>query len=423
MPILACPFVLFLAFPSLPQQPLYEFRGFGSSTANLGDVDGDGVSDFLAGDQLHGVSGRTLKTLFHFPEVFVAPFNSAEFVRGAGDLDGDGFGDVLLARGVVSGAELLQETVGRGGRIEVLYPFHPPLLNLGIPGGFAVLGDVDGDGLEDFAGGWPDYYIRRCPGDHPAFTHGESGGEVTLYASGGVPGVLASGNQTFDAFGGVVARLGDLDGDGLADLGVATRIVPLDSTLFCSFPGGRYAQARSSASGAILWEVPVAPRTMTAVDDLDGDGTDDVAMGFPYAESVELRSGRTGALLRSIVRPLTSPGSHLFGNALLAWPDEDGDGLGELVVSAPQPVVYPIGVPGGPSSAGPGLVLVYSTGTGKLLGLLHGKERDQEFGRSIARLDDLDGDGRPELAVGSTRPEGGLVQVFSPRPLGHLRGR
>jgi hypothetical protein len=217
-----------------------------------------------------------------------------------------------------------------------------------------------------------------------------------------------------DAFGGLVARLGDVDGDGLADIAFATRRVSLSSNYFCSFPEGDYVRAVSSASGRLIWEQQGAPRSMATVGDLNNDGIAYVAMGFPYDGRVELRSGANGVLLRRFDDLFLGPGLHLFGHQLLAWPDEDGDGVEDLVVSAPQPLVFPIGVPGGPQAAGPGKVLLLSSNTGSRLGLLRGEISGQEFGARIARLADRNGDGRPELGVGSPYgAEGGLVQVFA----------
>ncbi|HEX6885633.1 MAG TPA: hypothetical protein VF530_19830 [Planctomycetota bacterium] len=408
-----------------PQAPLAEFPGHGPGTANLGDLDGDGVEDFLAGTPFaggpfHAVSGRTLKTLFLNPlGVWGTP--AADFVHAVGDFDGDGFGDVLVPPNVLSGASLLSVDPSRYDPPVVLLGFYSPYAST-IEGGYAVLGDLDGDGRSEIAVGSPNAYVFRCPSDHPGFVTGDNGGAAITHSS--LDGSIRSvhfGTSVGDSLGGVVARLGDLDGDGLADLGAATRQPPVSDTLFCSFSGGGYTRALSSGTGALLWEVSVAPRALCAIDDVDEDGTDDVALGFPYHGKIELRSGRTGALLLTIDDDaFLGPGTHLFGNQVLAWPDADGDGLGDLVASAPQPLVFSFGFP---SSAGPGQVVVLSSRSGKVVSQLHGKASGQEFGVQIARLGDLTGDGTPELAVGSTARSDGLVQVFSPRTLVQGRGR
>lgn len=416
MPCLAPILLVAVLVPArslLAQEPLTEFRGMGSSVADLGDVDADGVADFLAGDRLHGVSGRTLKTLFDYA-YSIGPLSAypAELVIGAGDRDGDGYGDVLLGNVLISGGALLFP-IRRGGFFYPIGGLVPGPVTVWAIGGVARLDDVDGDGIDELASGWPDCIVFRCPGDHPGFLTGESGGFASILSSRDGPPLHVFGAERHDGFGGVVARLGDLDGDGLADLGIATRRPPSTDTPFCSFVEGNFTRVVSSASGALLWEVGRAPRTLAPVDDLDRDGVDDVAFGFPYVGAIELRSGRTGVLLATLVDDFLGDGILLFGNALLSYPDADGDGLADLLVSAPQPRVSPIGVPGNPTAAGPGVIALLSTRTGKPLVRLHGKLRGDEFGMRVLLLPDIDGDLRPEIAVGSTGVPGGLVQVFS----------
>jgi hypothetical protein len=137
MPLSSRAAALLALLPLPVQQPLFEQRGLGSGVADLGDVDGDGVSDFLAGGVLHAVSGRTLRRLFRREITIGGPAVPYETVEGAGDLNGDGRGDVLVGSSVWSGASLLapRHRIDRGGganSFEPLLQLAPPAVDLQI---------------------------------------------------------------------------------------------------------------------------------------------------------------------------------------------------------------------------------------------------------------------------------------------------
>ncbi len=400
----------FLASPLAAQEVLHVIEGEGFQVEAAGDVDADGATDFVIGSTA-GFSGRTGKLLFR--RYLEGPDYVPDAVHAVDDLDGDGASELWLGLALYSGASLLAD----GGRFRppvVLAGISYPVPNFGPLGGTAPLDDLDGDGIPEILSGWPDISVRRCPSDHPAFSSGGSGGSASIQNGLGTTLHGWTGAGPSDAFGGVVARLGDLDGDGFDDVAVGTRVIPQTLTLFCQFGGAGQLEVFSAASGTLLWELEDAPRSIAPTVDIDRDGVRDVALGFPYAGEVELRSGATGALLRTLDDGALGSGVHLFGYQVVPFDDLDGDGGAELLVSAPDPLIFPIGVPGNPFSAGPGRVLIVSPASGRLLATLTGASTGLEFGSDVAVLGDVNGDGHPEIAVSSARIGAwGHVQVIT----------
>jgi hypothetical protein len=436
MPILSClalpSFALLLA-QGVPERR-YEIHGQGGFLTPIGDLDQDGAPDFLAG-HLRAYSGRSGAKLFAYelePSV-ERDLVLLDLAANLGDVTGDGVPDLVLGAGLYSGAELLAPSTGvrpaarpgspaRGHAASEVQPFPsphfsfaPPAGNLGFLGGVADLGDLNGDGLAEVLLGWPDMLVYRCPSDHPGFAAGSTGGAIRIHSGldGSVLHEEVHGTPG-TAMGGVVARLGDLDGDGLSDFAVATRMVT-SHPYFCQLPGGNFLEVRSGANSALLWQVPASPRVVVGTEDANHDGVRDVALGYPYSGQVELRSGLDGSLLRTFGDPL-DPGVNLFGHGLAAAVDPFGLRVPSLLVSAPQPLVFPIGVPGSPEAAGPGAVMLFSLDQRPRMLALLGDEVGEEFGSDVAHLGDVDGDGRIEVAVGIASAEtDGLIRVLSLR--------
>lgn len=132
-------------------------------------------------------------------------------------------------------------------------------------------------------------------------------------------------------------------------------------------------------------------QVLESAGDSDGDGRDDLLVAnrqtFP---GVELRSGRDGGLLRTVVGPYGSE----FGRALVGDVDVDHDSVPDFVVGAPSErdslgVVV-------------GAVHAYSGASGAELWRLLGGAPDSWFGGQLVVLGDLDGDGATDLAVGGS---------------------
>jgi C1A family cysteine protease len=208
---------------------------FGFSVAAAGDVNGDGYSDILVGSPYYDVSGydegRADLFLGGPAGLAGAPAwtvqgdeneaNVGHSVAAAGDVDGDGYSDILVGapKYSLSGGE----SIAQVGRISLYLggPSGPS----GTPdwtftGGddyekvgwsLATAGDINGDGYSDIIAGAPGY---------TEFFVGEGRAYLFLGGSGG-PADTATwtgqGGQQTAEYGHSVAAAGDVNGDGLGD--------------------------------------------------------------------------------------------------------------------------------------------------------------------------------------------------------------
>ena len=299
---------------------------FGLSVAGLDDLDGDGLADFVVGAPGRDPGGMdSAGSLYFFfgadgslIQRLDSPMALARFgwsVANAGDVDGDGTGDIITGtpylfgrNGVMSGGAFLLSGVDQS-RIIRLHPTSILSLFGAVVDG---LGDVDGDGIGDVAVGIPNQYGQ--------------GGAVRVYS--GATGLLIHDfTRSYSSmhFCSAVSGIGDLDRDGHNDILIGSEV----QDRFGQVTGG--VDVYSGATGAVLFEdihrgladTGFGTR-LAAVGDLNGDGVQDFAVGAPSASpggifeagSAFLYSGSSGALLYAYhgIQPGGKLGSAIAGS-------------------------------------------------------------------------------------------------------------
>ena len=375
---------LALAALAAPQTVLQDFSSQvatsngGQDVAVLDDLTGDGVPEIVlgtAGLRIQVLSGADSSLVSSIEPPAQGGFTFGNHVDAFPDLDGDGHLDVL------TGAHGFGFSPAQGGGVVLVHSSATGQELLRIEGtqGLQRLGwstapfpDLDGDGVDDILAGAPG------PSMDVGAVHVLSG------ASGAVLRVHSDAGTT--NLGGAVSALDDVDGDGVADIvaagfeGFAPRIVAL-----------------SGDSGALLWSDSRSsvPPSLAALPDVDGDGVGDVAAAWSSetapgaigAGVVRAYSGATGAVLWE--RPGTVDLQRV-GADLALVDDLDGDGLDDLAGTA---TFF-----GFETQTNTGLVQAFSSATGEVL-LTHSGDRWDAF-RGIARAWDSDGDGTDEILLG-----------------------
>ena len=383
--------------------PLDEDDDFGIDVARIGDVDGDGVPDALAGAHLDddGADDPT-DDRFNSGAAYVLFMNADGTV--------DRWQKLSMSDGMPVGFEL-----DKNDRFGVAVAGIGDLNEDGVPD--VAIGAHDDD---DGEGGSGAIYIVFLNAD------GTAAATQKISNTSGTPSDFSIDQG--DLFGSSIASIGDLDGDNIAELAVGA-------------PKARYTPDGSDFNRAQYGAVYVLF--------LNGppSGTDDPPVGTvrvaqEVSESNDLTYTSPGVVDENGVIDLDIQGGDVFGTSVAGLGDVDGDAIPDLAVGNPEGENRDRG-PGNFSSYDSGRVhalTLNSDGTPKTASVIEGDSptcspsteplclklgAGAYFGASINRLDDLDGDGTDELVVGAASgssyiyggygslPSRGLYVLFS----------
>lgn len=329
--------------------------GNGDDCLRLGpDLNGDAFPDLLLGTAWGGrtayaLNGRTGETLWSYDTYAHYGSNYSGWIYSMDslgqDLSGDGVPEIVFASGsyndrvhCVNGATGALIWVYYGG--DAFRDVHS-------------FPDINSDGIRDVV-----------------VTLGDDAVTPRIVALSGSTGNLiwqrplaGAGDYLWN-----LAILGDVTGDGIPE------IVPSqwDSNLRCV----------NGATGAIVWTVAVpAQQRVVSLDDVNGDGIRDIAVGLNLTSACQVRSGANGALIWNVA---TSDWTW----AIDRIPDCTGDGINDVVVGDFDGYVYLM------NGAAGGVVWSWRNPTGDKVMTIRG-------------VPDLNATGTPDIVAGTQLLYGG----------------
>jgi len=417
---------------------------FGSSVSSAGDVNGDGYSDVIVGapnfdngqtDEgrvfvYHGSATGLSATANWTTESNQASAQFGKSVSSAGDVNGDGYSDVIV------GAPNFDNGQTDEGRVFV---YHGSASGLSTTANWTVesnqanayfgtsvafAGDVNGDGYSDVLVGSPNFDNGQTDEGRAFVYHGSATGLSTT-ANWAVESNQASAN-----FGVSVSSAGDINGDGYSDVIVGSP----------NFDNGETNEGRTflyhgSATGLATtanWTVESNQAlasfgwSVASAGDVNGDGYSDVIVGAFFFDNGESNEGRafiyhgsaTGLSATANWTAESNQANAFFGRHVAPAGDVNGDGYSDVIVGA-----YAFDN----EQTDEGQAFVYhGSATGLNATANWTTESNQAsafFGVSVASAGDVNGDGYSDVIVGASsfdngQTDEGRVFVYYGKPAG-----
>ncbi len=393
----------------------------GLSVAGAGDVNGDGYADVIVGAPYYdnGQTNEGMAFVHHGSAAGVSATAATIFegnrgwatlgyVAGAGDVNGDGYADVIVgARGYSNGQSSEGAAFVYHGSTSGVNPTAVTTIESNqafawLGGSVAGAGDVNGDGYADVIVGAHQYDNGQIDEGAAFVYHGSASGVSATAAT------TLESNQAVAWLGDSVAGAGDVNGDGYADVivgawsydngeenegaafvyhGSASGVSPTPATTFESDQA--YARLGHSVAG---------------VGDVNGDGYADVIVGAPLYDNGSVAEGvafvhhgsAAGVSLTAATILESNQASAYLGYSVAGAGDVNDDGFADVIVGAPY---YENG------QTDEGAAFVYH---GSAVGVsatatatLESNQANAQFGYSVAGAGDVNGDGYADVIVGA----------------------
>ncbi|MFZ5442417.1 MAG: FG-GAP-like repeat-containing protein [Myxococcota bacterium] len=327
---------------------------FGARVAPLGDVDGDGLADVaISAPGWSGEAAFEGRVYVYFgsatglgsPRTF-DPTDQVDAafglgLSGAGDVDGDGRGELLVGAPGWSSTGFSSEGraylyLGAQGVPWVVDAADQVAARFGES--VAGVGDVDRDGRADFAVGAPGFDAQQNDEGRVFLFRGSAAPSTTPMAT------LDPTDQAGASFGAALAGAGDVDGDTFADFVVGAPGFDAQQTdegrAFLFRGGGSTFSVAAWVSDPTDEASARYGSAVSGSGDVNGDGFADFAVGAPGAGAgagrFEVLLGGVAPRVFSSFDTLATPAGAARGSALGWAGDVDGDGFGELLVGAPS---------------------------------------------------------------------------------------
>lgn len=395
---------------------------YGKAVASAGDIDHNGYADVVIGSPKYKINDLRAGAAFVFlggasglsrtpHRLLSLGINGTLFgaaVASAGDVDNDGFDDVIIGAPQVhvtigyDGAAYLYRGSAAGLIEEPAWSKTGPIGNAGFGNAVSGVGLVNDDEFADVLIG------------ARTFSQPESNeGAVFLYP-GSAAGLSADplwsfqSNQAGAQLGYALAPLGDLNKDGFADFAVGAPTyngTEIDQgAVFVFFGGaagpGETPDWQALGDKANSW----FGSSIASAGDVDGNGYPDLIVGASRYDTDLTDAGAAFIFLNSHAGLSQTPAWTLtgaqaysnFGSAVAGMGDLNQDGCAEWAVGAPKIT---------DDQSREGFVYLYRGSPDQLPSApswyASGNKADTDFGYAIANAGDVNGNGSSDLLVGA----------------------
>jgi len=255
---------------------------FGVSVARAGDVNGDGFDDVIIGASHYGTSGMGEGRAYLYlggsamdatPDVIFSPVGTSSgfgaVVAGAGDVNGDGYADVLIGALTPPVVRLYFGGAAMDNTADMTFT-HPPT-------SAASAGDFNGDGYDDVIIGWA--------ADNNGGTHPGQGSAYIYF--GGIAkdtsaDIILRGEADYNSFGTSVTGGIDVNGDGYEDVAVGAPrdyVATQDAGRVYVYYGGPTMRSSPSVIMEGLAAQDGLGCSVAACGDVNADGYGDLIAG------------------------------------------------------------------------------------------------------------------------------------------------
>ncbi len=391
---------------------------FGNSVASAGDVNGDGYSDIIVGapDYDNGQTQEGAAFIFYGSASGVSSTptitleinqTNARFgfsVATAGDVNGDGYSDVIISalnytNGESNeGAAFIYHGSSSGISTTIATTLESNIADAQWGRSVATAGDVNNDGYSDVILGSSDYDNGSTNEGRFFVFHGSASGVSTTASTS------AESNQDFAEMGYSVASAGDINGDGYSDI-----IVGAPGYNNGEFLEGVALIYLGSASGINLASLVLLDanqstalfgRSVASAGDVNGDGYSDVIIGaFNYDNgqnnegAVFVYHGSASGINTAVASVLeTNQAEASFGFSVACAGDVNGDGYSDVIVGADN---YDNG------QANEGSAFIYQGSSSGIvstaISTFESNQANANIGRSVACAGDVNGDGFSDI--------------------------
>ena len=406
---------------------------YGLSVANAGDINGDGFDDMIVGAPYYdngqidegavfiyygGITGIQ-PTPSLIIEGNIANYLMGFSVDGAGDINNDGYADIVIGvygytnPNISEGAAFIYFGSPAGVNLGSLTIRESNKTSAAMGCSVSTAGDVNGDNYDDIVVGSM-WYGNGQNGEGRAYVYQGSASGLSA-----TPAIILESNQVMAEFGESVSGAEDINGDGYSDIIIGCR----------RYDNGQSEEGRAylylgSATGiaatpSVILEGGIDSiyfgDVVAGIGDINGDGFAEIAVGAPSWDTAgwQLDEGKLFIYNGSAAGLITTPSATREGNswyyryatAITGAGDMNMDGYADFLVGCTGGNFTRLfmGSAEGPDLSSP---IIMSGGT-----------YGAYYGYSIAGGGDYNGDGYTDFAIGSPfddngETDEGLVYVY-----------